>query len=216
MNRSSWLGQYNRWGGQLNWFIPWRDESYVPVLKLMHADSTILEALEKHPWINAVGWDVLLSVILLCFWSTLSSTNARDLIRCSVFPKLQDETEEPVPALRPRRGLGRPAKRSQDTRRTGRSSSRRRTRADHTAAAPAPGDSQDHSKPPTFISYLHPAHIASLMREGTDDAGPAEEDPSHRQEEAGDAEAAGLTWCLWVLGGLGTASAAVFGANSEI
>lgn len=147
-NGNSWLGLYNRWGGQLNWLVPWRDESHPRIRENRHVDVAILDALGGHPWINAVGWDVLFSVIALGFWSVLSSTNARDMLRRTVWPTLDKDVEGREAAAKedgirrirsrtpvaptPRRRPGRPAKTNKTTRETGRRTSRARSsRAGH-------------------------------------------------------------------------------------
>ncbi|KAF2168187.1 hypothetical protein M409DRAFT_21631 [Zasmidium cellare ATCC 36951] len=226
VNEDSWLGRFNGWPRQLNWFVPWRNESDAGVQEDKYVGASVFEILGEHPWINALGWDVLLSAAVLCSWSAFSSTEARDMIRCSVFPELEGGEDLEVEArshkarstrstIRQSSRTSKHAKIRQDAQETGRSASRGRySRADHAAGASGQGQWQDgFSKLRPWTSLL--STNEAIRRP---DAGRAEEDQSlwpQQQEQAGEAEAAGLAWCLWVLGGLGMATAAVLGANQQ-
>ncbi|KAK4631240.1 hypothetical protein CLAFUW4_03494 [Fulvia fulva] len=88
-NPAGWFGRHSRWGGQLGWFIPWRNE-YYRSKDVGSAGWSIFEELGDHPWINAVGWDVVFSVLGLCIWSVISSANVRDMLQCTFMPWLDD------------------------------------------------------------------------------------------------------------------------------
>jgi len=55
----------------------------------------VLGSLGEHPWINAVGWDVLFSQLGLCLWAFLSDADVRGMLKCTLWPWL-DETIEAV------------------------------------------------------------------------------------------------------------------------
>ena len=56
---------------------------------------SILGALEDHTWVRAVGIDIMLSAFGLCCWILVQNIDAGRIVKCSVFPYL-DETEATV------------------------------------------------------------------------------------------------------------------------
>ncbi|CAK3859284.1 Hypothetical predicted protein [Lecanosticta acicola] len=91
-NPRGWLGEHNRWWGQLSWFIPWRIEPS-PSQQVGRGAMVVTGLLGDHPWINALGWDVLASVIGLLIWSAYGSVNVRAMLQCSFCPWLDDFEE---------------------------------------------------------------------------------------------------------------------------
>lgn len=163
VHEGSWFGKSHGGTGQLDWFVPWRNESYEPIQEMRHVGVPIFGTLGDHPWINALGWDVLLSVIVLCVWSVFSSTDVRDMIRCSLFPALGEgiahfegpmsDRGRPSRSAATRQSLrtGRNAKLRQDTQEAGRSASRgRSSRARRTA------DSSDGGQWYSALTKLRP------------------------------------------------------------
>ena len=57
--------------------------------------GSIFGALDEHPWIRTMGYDVLLSFLGVCFWAVISDAGARSVIKCSIYPWV-DETEAAV------------------------------------------------------------------------------------------------------------------------
>ncbi|PPJ49812.1 hypothetical protein CBER1_03329 [Cercospora berteroae] len=66
---------------------PWHDAKY-NVFK----DSTfrVFGILGGHPWINALGWDVIFSTAGVCMSSVICDTDARAMLQCSLMPWLAD------------------------------------------------------------------------------------------------------------------------------
>lgn len=86
-NPDGWLfGRNSRWWGQLSWFIPWRLEK----AHIGHSSTYLMGILGDHAWINALGWDVIFSLVGLLFWSVYGSANVRTMLQCSVCPWMED------------------------------------------------------------------------------------------------------------------------------
>ena len=71
--------------------MPWSNR-HIPK-EVGSASWGVIEELGDHPWINALGWDVLFSVLGLCGWSIISSANVRDMLQCTLMPWLDDIEE---------------------------------------------------------------------------------------------------------------------------
>ncbi|KAK5128860.1 hypothetical protein LTR85_000193 [Meristemomyces frigidus] len=57
--------------------------------------ASILGQLGSHDRLGAVAWDVVLSTGSLCYWATVSSADVRSMLKCSLWPWI-DETIEAV------------------------------------------------------------------------------------------------------------------------
>ena len=53
----------------------------------------ILFALGNHDWLSAVGWDVVLSTFSLCAWAIVSRADVRGMIKCGLWPWLDESFE---------------------------------------------------------------------------------------------------------------------------
>lgn len=82
----------------------WRDASWISWFVGLHrfrkaegekssAVWSILVTLGDHSWLSALGWDVLLSAASLCLWSVFSSASVLGMVKCTLWPWL-DETVE--------------------------------------------------------------------------------------------------------------------------
>lgn len=54
---------------------------------------TILSALGAHPWVCALGWDVILSACCVGLWAAVSNADVESMLKCSVWPWLDDTIE---------------------------------------------------------------------------------------------------------------------------
>lgn len=81
-------GRFSQWA-QFTYFSPWRHEHNSLKSTAFH----VLGTLGDHPWINALAWDVLFSIISLCAYSAASRADTRGMLQCSVAPWLDDFIE---------------------------------------------------------------------------------------------------------------------------
>ncbi|KXT08844.1 hypothetical protein AC579_1478 [Pseudocercospora musae] len=81
-------GRFSQWA-QLTYFSPWRHEHN----SLKSTAFYILGTLGDHPWINALAWDVLFSILSLCAYSAASRSDTRGMLQCSIAPWLDDFIE---------------------------------------------------------------------------------------------------------------------------
>ncbi|KAK5116425.1 hypothetical protein LTR62_007972 [Meristemomyces frigidus] len=55
-------------------------------IHLVHSLGTVLGSLGDHAWLNAIGWDVLLSAISISAWAWISSVDPAGILKCSLVP----------------------------------------------------------------------------------------------------------------------------------
>lgn len=293
-NPDGWLfGRNSRWWGQLSWFIPWRLEK----AHIGHSSTYLMGILGDHAWINALGWDVIFSLVGLLFWSVYGSANVRTMLQCSVCPWMEDvnilggkvlgqlsegleeavetveeNTEglrtatrrrmkqlkgaadrlrEEVPGELRRRGVSRhlpdisssfsdeqslqryvkyfyllwhlvthfhsprstrsrSRSRSRSSRQSTRSTRSRDSRRNARRSSERDTDSDDGHSQSVWSSFTAWTTGWWSQSKGSAEQGSSLGDSTFTAAEA---EAAALTYVLWIIGGLGTASAAVFGAD---
>ena len=226
--------------------------------------TSLFRALGDHPWVRAIGFDVLISAMGLCRWSVVSNADARSMIKHSIFSWLdavqsaaesaashvQGTTEDAF--VRIRRSIAKALDRSATA----------SARSGDVDAAPSDNDEDwynRHSGPVKAHRGRPPKSTAEATRSGSTRRTRSsahsvrsrsrtrksvlptkrntprrrssrirdlpEREPEHEDDDrrrtlshtvgtwAERAEAASLTWGVSLLGGLGTASVAVFGAE---
>ena len=258
-------------------FFRWEDARHARMETVKQTGRSILSALTDVDWITALGLDVLLSAVGICCWSVVSNADARSMIKCSIFPWLDeteaagedtmdhvrdvtdelyghsmgraqnalssaketvrrgsqdmkrrvyqlqgtigrsdDDIEREINSGGPTRGRrGRPAKSPIRDMKSGRASQARSASA---TSAPSRSRSRASVSPvKRNASSRRSSRIRNLSvsRHGS---GFRDDDErrilsSTMEVVTADAQAAGLTWGLFAIGGLGMASAAVFGAE---
>ncbi|KAF2756816.1 hypothetical protein EJ05DRAFT_501369 [Pseudovirgaria hyperparasitica] len=173
----------------------------------------LLNALSDHPAVSVIGWDVLLSALSYSVWAIVRGLDVFDMLKCSAVPfittpndkedshhvhfKNENDEEEPVitstPPISPKRtARGRPRK-SSTASNDGKRSTRSRKSFEH---------EEDEGE-----AYVPPSGTSEELASTT-------HGESHTEEAlVEEAEGAALAWGLFVLGGLGVASAGVLGAE---
>lgn len=217
---------------RLNW-LPQKleHEDHSQLAHIGIAIKSILWALSDHPAVSAVGWNVILSVISMCAWTVAGSVNVHGMLRCTVLPWLGDEatsaktakSKASVSTTRPSRSVSRSRAINDGDRATSRSRARsRRDTSDTAKSTSSRFASQSRSRSRSASATIH-----RKKRQTADpDSEPFAPTPyvrehgrllahasSVNQELAGPAEASALTLGLYILGGLGFASAGVFGGE---
>lgn len=81
-----------QWLGRVLHMIHWHVMPHARMGNAKDTGRSLWSAFGDHEWLRAVGVDVLLSAICLCCWSVVSNIDIPSLIKCSVFPWL-DETQ---------------------------------------------------------------------------------------------------------------------------
>jgi hypothetical protein len=260
------LGKRVRWPIGMRWMRP----EFETMQKLTGTVRALINALGDHDWISAVGADVLLSAFALCCWAVLGKVDPRSMIKCGIFPWL-DETQDAVgvaarrlsdaaedvydvSAERIREGLSTARARARQ------GSQELRYRASHWGHDPGLDESEGEYEDVEWQQSLRQPTIhgrkqrpKSTTRETTrsrsrfrsrasvspakktasrrtsrtrDRSRPlqrpeSEEDyderriltPPNVQTSTAPAEAAGVAWVMFALGGLGMANTAVYGAG---
>lgn len=206
-------------------------------------------------WLKALGFDVVLSFVVLMAWSVVNQSDVREMVKCSTNPWLEeaqavvgqlasrigDATEEVYDEIR----SSQPAARAGDAWGSVKEEARRRAAsAMHSFAdtADEDDDEEEYARPTTRsrrasvgpgrprsrsrgppsptkrnassrrTSRARRPSMSQRMSGIMDDSLQAMSSPTV-EAASGRAEAAILTYGLGVLGGLGMASAAVFGAD---
>ena len=238
--------------------------------KLTGTVRALINALGDHDWVSAVGADVLLSAVALCCWAVVGNVDPRSMIKCGIFPWL-DETQDAVGVAARRLSDAAEdvydvsAERIRESLATARARARQgsqelRYRASHWGHEPGLDESgeededvewQQSQRPPTMrgrkqkprstarettrsqsrsrsrASVSPVKKTASRRSSRTRDRSrplqspESEEDyderriliPTSIQTLTAPAEAAGVAWAMFALGGLGMASTAVYGAG---
>ena len=196
------------------------------------AISRVLGALGDHPAVNAVGWDVLLSLISLGIWCIVRGVDTDGIIECGVWPwhksskhiSGEDNTSKRVAFHgTTKQEDGNAVQRSPAKKGRGRSKKTEDNTSSIIDATPEP------------IRKASEAVSGSLGRRRTrrketqtqeeDNVEDEEYIPSRttaaalanfeHEEEPGEAggEAGALAWGLWAIGGLGVATASALGSE---
>ncbi len=239
--------------------------------KLTGIVRALFSALGDNDWISAVGADVLLSAVALCCWAVIGNIDPRSMIKCGIFPWL-DETQEVVSKTARRMSNAAEdiydvsAERIRDSLSTASARARQgseelRYRASHWRHELGLHESEERDenvdwqylREPTARGREQQSSIAtgetdpprsrsrslarvspvkktasrrssrgrdtkmSLQSLDSDEEGDSEErrilNSTAIKTLTAPAEAAGVTWVMFVLGGLGMASTAVYGAG---
>ena len=250
------LGKYVRWPVGMRWTRP----EITSMHKLTGTVRALINALGDHDWISAVGADVLLSAFALCCWAVVGNVDPRNMIKCGIYPWL-DETQDAVGAAarrmsnaaenaydvsaeRIRDGLStvgaRARQGSQELRyRAGLDDSEgedeevewQRSLRQPTVRGRKPRSKRETSRSPSRSrsrASVSPVKKTASRRSSRarDERSPSrrpgsEEDyeerrilmPTSMQTLTAPAEAAGVAWVMFALGGLGIANTAVYGAG---
>ncbi|KAK5164557.1 uncharacterized protein LTR77_009763 [Saxophila tyrrhenica] len=204
-------------------------------------------------WLRALGYDVVLSFGALTVWSAVNQTDAREMVKCSTNPWLEeaqaavgqaasrigDATEEMYDDIR----ASQPVARAGDAWGTVKEEARRRTAsAMHTLTDAMDDDDDDEEEYTAPTRRSRRASVGRPRSRSRSLMSPVKRSASRRSSRvrqpslsrrvsgimsdgvqamssptvgdvAGRAEAALLTYALGLFGGLGMASAAVFGAE---
>ncbi|KAF2843534.1 hypothetical protein M501DRAFT_924874 [Patellaria atrata CBS 101060] len=179
----------------------------------------ILGVLSTDPYISMIGWDVLLCSLSLALWAVARHSDINKILKLTLVPWMRTSDDEeleskkekhvtfdgdgtngktppPSSPTTKRTRRGRPRKDESSPGKT-KSSLRRSTR--RKPSVQLDSDSDDSFKPTPSIA---------------EETAYTEHDEVHDSEQFSDAgECAALSWGLFVLGGLGMASAGVLGAE---
>ncbi|KAK5750809.1 hypothetical protein LTS12_019097 [Elasticomyces elasticus] len=78
------------------WWLPsldrFRSSSNKPA-HVFHSIRSVLGALGDHAWLNAVGWDVIFSLLSVSLWSAVSSAAPAEMVKCALYPWLDGTIE---------------------------------------------------------------------------------------------------------------------------
>ncbi|KAK5726812.1 hypothetical protein LTR15_002701 [Elasticomyces elasticus] len=78
------------------WWLPsldrFRSSSNKPA-HVFHSIRSVLGALGDHAWLNAVGWDVIFSLLSVSLWSAVSSAAPAEMVKCALYPWLDGAIE---------------------------------------------------------------------------------------------------------------------------
>ncbi|KAK5740948.1 hypothetical protein LTR17_004302 [Elasticomyces elasticus] len=78
------------------WWLPsldrFRSSSHKPA-HVFHSIRSVLGALGDHAWLNAVGWDVIFSLLSVSLWSAVSSAAPAQMVKCALYPWLDGTIE---------------------------------------------------------------------------------------------------------------------------
>lgn len=203
--------------------------------RAMVSVENVLWALSDHPAISAIGWDVLLSMVSLCAWTVAGSVSAEGILRCTLAPWWVGDDVKPTKRSA-KRVSSTPAPEPETKRARGRSASRGRPttkgkspavpRSTSRGKAPAKGKSPARSRSRSVSAAPRRRKSARLTPEPEAERGfvpsaAVREQARHLAQAAvgddtaaGHAESAALTLGLFFFGGLGAASAAVFGSET--
>ena len=204
--------------------------------RLQRAETAIagvLGALGDHPAVNAVGWDVLISALSLGIWSIVRGVDVEGMVKCSIWPwhsghsgskgeshimkhvsfdratkEEDDDIVQPSPAKKFR---GRPKKIDDDASVVTKTASKAANQVKE-AISGSPGRPRRRTKARQPHDAEDDAEDESYVPDQTTAAGLAnlEHEPEHGD---GEAESGALAWGLWVLGGLGVATAGALGSE---
>jgi hypothetical protein len=207
-------------------------------------------------WVRALDYDVLLSVVSLCVWTAVTQTDARAMVKSSLFPWL-DEAQNAVEQAASRIGEAteelyediqdsQPLARARDAWSSAKEQAKRRTASARYGFTDAESDDEEYERPTRAGRARSNTRRASMGAAGTRSrsrtaVSPAKRNASSRRSSrarsssmsrnvyglVGDGkkfassveavavrtEAAALTMGLFAVGGLGVASAAVYGAE---
>jgi hypothetical protein len=170
------------------------------------ATEDIYAGLFDHPATSGPAWDVVLSGISICLWATIRAVDPIDMVRSTVWPwESFSRRQEPVersddpptsPQTKRTRGKGKKATSVSDEAPAGapdtlRRKGRRRAK-----------DQQSDSEEAFVPSESTADEVARIPTDGEHPAGTFQ-----------DAEASALAWLYFLIGGVGAAGAAVYGAD---
>ncbi len=200
------------------WNMHLNDMRIIP--KQAHtAVAKILDALNEHPAVGAIGYDILLSTFSLCVWAILRDLNVENMLECSSlgwltgkhrhadkpdekrvsFERRPSKSITPVLDSPPAKRLrGRPRKSESNSTPLPSTPQRRRVSKSLTPQPEDDSDDDDYVPPPSTR-----AEVERMEHE---------EEPE-KESLAENVEAGALSWGLFVLGGFGAVSAAVLGAE---
>jgi hypothetical protein len=189
------------------------------------AAGKILGSMSDHPIVSLVGWDVIISVVSLGIWAAVRAMKAEDILVSSVPYYKTDNTTSPEAAVKGlvedgkqeqlddqpytlrRRGLrtraGIPDVSSSKEADDESPAPKKRGRPRKLKADPEPEHEQEPLEPelPDDETYVPPPNVEAEVVEGD------------RLQAEDEWETAALAWGITVLGGLGAASAGVFGGE---
>ncbi|OBR13785.1 Alpha-mannosyltransferase alg11p [Colletotrichum higginsianum IMI 349063] len=180
------------------------------------AIGKVLGSASDHPVVAAVAWDVLLSGASQGLWAATRALDVNDIL-ASATPFVQKDLSNAQPPPRLLEGYDKSAPESESYSHTGTKTTRRRSplskaKAEETTASETPGSGSTHrgrGRRHTEESGEGP--------EDTYEPSPVESCAAVEGDELPDSdldwESAALTWGLTALGGLGSSSAGVFGAE---
>jgi hypothetical protein len=198
----------------------------------------VIGALSDNPVISQVGWDVVISVLSLCVWAVAHGVDVTAMLRCSgLFWSIPTPSIKSV-SLVPKSLLNGSATKSEvgsvveeiaDSISITSPNKRGRGRPRKTSVAIA----KDHlsSSTPSATGSLRRStrnrHTSSMSQASNDSASDEDYVPTQATQDAVDefdfdndeglakeTEAAALAWGLFIVGGLGTVTAGVLGAES--
>lgn len=189
-----------------------RHSAYLATLHLPHssrshasrsasATSRVLSALNDHPAVSAVGWDVLLSAVSLCLWATIRAIPASSIVRVStgsLFSLFKTTSSPPSNAKAgeaPETPIGASI-----------SPTRRSTRRRRSTAKARKNFSEEDYDDEDFDGSIK----GSPAPYGVDGDIPIGEETVKEDLEAG-----AVGWAVFVFGGLGALAGGVLGAEVE-
>jgi hypothetical protein len=195
----------------------------------------VIGALSDNPVISQVGWDVVLSVLSLSIWAVSHGVDVTAMLRCSGLLWSVPTPHIKVPSILPKSPAKDPATKSQvgsvveeiaDHIETASPAKRGRGRPRKTSAAIA----KDHISSTQSSSLRRSTrnrHASGTTPDTNESASDEEYVPNQATQDevdefdfdsdeglAKETEAAALAWGLFIVGGLGTVSASVLGAES--
>ncbi|KAH9222803.1 hypothetical protein DL95DRAFT_144726 [Leptodontidium sp. 2 PMI_412] len=198
------------------------------------AIGRVFGAMSEHPAVGSVAWDVVLTGISLGIWAAVRGLDAREMLRSSIpfhakrpseglvnsdFGGIKTKTEKAISKIdvstdEPRRGPGRPEKTEtskNSAKQDRRISSTIRGRKGLAEKGASPSD-KGIQKRANSLTYSGEAKASD------DEYTPSEDDEVIEGDDDADGnlETAALAWGLLSIGGLGSGSAAVYGAEATL
>ncbi|PVH86926.1 hypothetical protein DL98DRAFT_582243 [Cadophora sp. DSE1049] len=217
---------------------PFKEAHRTPLGRGSTAIGRVLGAMGEHPAVGSVAWDVLLTGLSLGIWAAIRSLDAKEMLRSSMilmsrsrkspsegvadsnFGRIKAKAENVVSKIgaltdQPHKGPGRPKKtgtsKSTGTQERKQSSTARRGRNVVLDDAEAQSPSSDLQRPRSTNNRTHSAKARE-----DDDYHPSDDERINEgdEETETDFEIGALAWGLLSVAGLGTGSAAVYGAET--
>jgi hypothetical protein len=196
----------------------------------------VIGALSDNTVISQVGWDVLLSVLSLGVWAVSHGVDVTAMLRCSGLFWTVPTPHITVPSILPKSSAADPATKSQvgavveeiaDHVAVASPAKRGRGRPRKASAAIAKDHISSFTQSDSLRRSTRNRHASGMSQASYDSASDEDYVPNQATQDevdefdfdsdeglAKETEAAALAWGLFILGGLGTVSASVLGAES--